>query len=697
MVSGSPADTPLVGTLEEVPFLGGNLGERVGPTFADLADEHCLGDVLVLKRFPAGIEDVADELSRRAPGVERPRVETISRHARTVLEERDDPARILTQPERGVLMKRHLEGFAWSNDYLERASCHESFDPDASRFSVESTWQGQSIETDDLVLGELVELNGSFHRFLDDHGYLDRAALLSRAIEILGDDSIRSRVQSEYEALLVVEFEEFTEIDRAYLAHLASGKPLTCVAERDCSIQRTWNEPGEISDRAPGLAVESTDPAPPTTRPEAIATYLATGEDSHVPDRGQVSVVEADTFESQVSAVADEIERLHRREGWSYDSFGVVLRDSNAPIDETVQLLRDDGIPTASATVSGLAHDPIARELYDVARFLRASEPDEREGIWRRLESRMLVAPDDVVDALEEADGLADTLWTWIVETDVKRRIAEGESPLDAKTQFQHVQDVLDLARFLDETNAVEATWEWFCTGLEREFQRASSDKIATELNVEEGGVLVDAVRVFKNVSREAVFLLDVVEDEYPAAPRFNALFPTPQLKTLPEYPAFTTPAAGDVDGTFQTGTDDVDDPLDAYYAELSRRLLAVGARAATDRLYFGTYREKVGDTGRVRQPSRYLQAVEDHFGELDRVDHDEIHSHGRAVRFALSRVDEAFESIRFAKVSEEPVELDEVEADFGAVQAILEDAPDDLGRAVETRTDFAAGRVRRD
>jgi len=710
MTSG-PADSPsLQGSLRFVSFLGDGITAYAVPAYEGLVLEHGRSNVLVLKRFPTGLDEIAEELSDATGGVERPRIQGLSAHARNAIAELPSPPRLLTSSEQGLLLNQYLAEYEWETPYLQQAAQQESFESDVGRFVAEATWQGGEIETDEPALAELAAFNDGFHEWLGENDLLDPSAVLSKAAAALTDADCRERIQRGFDAVLVLEFEEFTPIDRTYLARLTEGVDLVCIAERDSAIQRTWNEPGTIDDYATELTSadergtqQSLERGGEISLPTACASFLASDHHPGSNGSGSLTVIDEETFTAQVRTVAEEIERLHRIEEVPYSECAVILRDSNAPIEDALRILRTAGIPTASATVGGLVHDPTARELYAVVCW--CSNDEERE--WSPTRARSVLAArsptinDELLERIQHAGGadrLEAALQMWLLESGLKQRIAELDSSIDAKTQFRHVSDVLQLARFVDESPLVDASWSVFAEALEQEFQHATSDKIATELDVPEDGVLVDAVRIVKNLSREAVFLLDVVDEEYPADPQFNSLFPTPQLEELPGYPAFTAPSPEDVHETFVTAEVDGRRPLKAYYAELSRRMLAVGARTASDRLYFGTYTETEGGTGSRLQPSRFLTAVEDEFGELERRESDEIHTHGETVSFALTRVEDALEAIRLAGVTDEPVDIDEIEREFGVIQSLLaDDPPDDLRRAIETRTDFAEGVVRRE
>lgn len=711
MSAGTDGPPALDGDLHRLPFLAGELAEHAAPLFADLAAEYGVEDVLVVKRFPTETAGIAERFAAAADAVERPDVVGLSAHAARTLEHLEDPPRRLEGAERNLLLARFVDDREWEAPYLRDAAAHESFGFDVGRFVTEATWQGGDVDSEDPVLAELAEATDDYHDRLAAADALDPAMVLRAATDALVDPGVGAAVRGSFDAVLALEFEEFTPIDREYLARLAEDRRLVCVAEAESAIQRTWNEPGRIDDHVTGLAVTDGSTDGPSTLPDAVASFLATGDPPATPGAGEVAVIEGETEADGIAAIAQEIERLRRVEGVPYDEMAVVLRDSNAPIPETLRGLRTAGVPVASATVSGLEHDPVARELYALASWCVArtepsgADPDgdigwDEERARDVLESRVPELSGELLEAVRERgteDGIAAALAEWLLETDLKHRVASSEQPLTAKTQFEHVRGVRSLAAAIDRSDLLEATWATFCEGLETELRRATSDKVATELDLPGGGVLVDAVRVAKNLERRVVFLPGVVDREYPAEPRFNSLFPTPHLRQLPAYPAFSTPDADDVRETFAFADGGGSRPLDEYYAALSRRLLAVGARAATERLYFGTYREADG-SGQATQPSRFLDAVEEAVGDLERIEHDEVYTQGEAVRFALDGVESAVEDVRRGGIVGEPIDVAEVERDFASVQRLLaSDPPAELAAAIEARIDFAEGAVRRE
>lgn len=683
--------TELSGELHLFSPTGPSLEEQVAPIYAHYLNEHSVGNILVLKRFPTGIETFTDVLANQVDSVERPEVMSLTRFARTILDASPQSPTLVSQHERAAVLASVLSEYEWSDSFLHQASAFDAFEDDVGRFTLAAAWQNQDTDVDNSSLAELFAFTAHLQDVLATNGYAERASIIPRALEFLEEESAQPPILNQFDAILAVEVEEFSALERHFLATASADIDLVCVGERHGSIQRVRNEPGEITDY---LRMETVDheSSPPASGPAQAAAYLATGREPQSAIGGDLFEISEETFTDQVQTVAEEIERQRAIEGWSYDEFAVVLKDSSSPIQDTVRILQQAGIPTASVTTSSLSDDPAARELFHVARYLESGGDGQSRTL---LEARV---PDfaAVLDEEVARKSISDALATWVLETDLKQRVAANESRLEARIQFQHISRVLDLAAFIEDCPLLDSTWEAFCQALERAFRYSAPD-FYSEVDVKEGGVLVDSARVAKNASWKAVFVLNVVEDEYPAIPRFSSLFPTTQLQSLPAYPAVTTPTPDDVRATFPTAEAGTNHPFSAYYTELSRRLLAVGARAATDRLYFCTYAENAADPGKYKQPSRFLQHLREQF-EFDSVTHEDVHSHGRAASRVLSSVDRALQDVRTAPVTGDDIDLNAIETQFGAIQQLLDETDDpELEAAFEAHVDFAAGRVRRD
>jgi hypothetical protein len=684
--------TELPGELHLFSPTGPPLEERVAPIFAECLHEHDVGDILVLKRFPTGIETFTDVLATHVDSVERPEVMSLTRFARTILEASPENPTLVSQHERAAVLASVLSEYEWTDSFLQQASAFDAFEDDVGRFTLAAAWQNQNVDTTDSSLAELFDFTAHLQEVLATNGYAERASIIPRALEYMETETASPPILDRFDVILTVEVEEFSALERRFLAAASTDTELVCVGERHGSIQRIRNEPGDITDY---LHMETVvhDSSSPISGPAQVAAHLATGEAPQPEAPNGLFEITEETFADQVQTVAEEIERRRTTEGWSYDEFAVVLKDSSSPIQETVRILQQAGIPTASITTSALSDDPAARELYHVARYLESGGDDQSRTL---LEARV---PDftTILDDDELAtESVSNALTTWVLDTDLKQRVASTESRLEARIQFQHIGRVLDLARFVEGCPLLDSSWDAFCQALERAFRYSAPD-FYSEVDVKEGGVLVDSARVVKNASWKAVFVLNVVEEEYPAVPRFSSLFPIAQLKSLPEYPAVTSPTRDEVRETFPTADDDINHPFSAYYTELSRRLLAVGANAATDQLYFCTYAENAADPGKYKQPSRFLQQLRDQF-EFDSITHEDVHSQGRAATRVLSSVERALQDVRTAPVTGDDVDLDAVETQFGAIQQLLDETDDpELEAAFEAHVDFAEGRVRRD
>jgi len=531
-------------------------------------------------------------------------------------------------------------------------------------------------------------------------------------------------VRSEFDAVLALEFEEFDRTSRAYLADLTADRDLVAVAREESAVRRPFSEAGQIEDRAATLTQESAERDAIGTPIQAVSTYLATGAAPTVDLSGNVGIIEGDTFQDHVRAVATQIQRLRRQVDVPYDEIAVILRDSTAPIEEANDILRAQGLPTTSATVRGLQHNPVAREVLAVARRLATEEartPSASEDAYATLVARVSqthesdIARQHVDEALEAAAAAPDVyagLWRWVVRSGLKERIATAATPLDARVCYEHVTRLTDLAAFVSH-EVIDGDWALFVEELEERFETAAVDRISEELDTVDGAVRVDAARTIKTNEFEAVFLLGVVEGEYPTEPQFETLFPRGRLRTLEAYPTVTSPSTADVRQTFApmaadtTTTVAATDPLKAYYEGVSRRILGVGARAARDWLYLCTYKQEQG-LGRRRRPSRFLQALEEHFGPIDRIDPTEQHEDDPR-RFALTRLETAIDRIQQGAIRDEAVDFEHIDREFGAVQHILkttdaaasgsmtDDRPETLRRALEANIDFARGDVRRE
>ncbi|MGQ3411193.1 hypothetical protein ACT4ML_02890 [Natrinema sp. LN54] len=743
------------------PAPGSDVFATVAAEYAALAAEHGPRNVLVLKRHPTGLESLTDALAEidreRADGGPRsPRIESLPEHASKTIEEYDPTLSRLEYEERIELISLVIDGASRAvPDYLERAAAHESFSRDVGQLLLAAT--RQRLRLDDLEIDDphdclafLYAMNDRFHAELDDRDYVERADVVPQAVDLLEADAdgLRTRVTGSFDAVLAVEFEEYRRLDRRYLAALTRDADLVCLGERHASVERTRVEPGRVATIAAeaGLEVEPLEPvaaaedgtegSPPSPPHRAITRFLATGE---TPDRttldaaagaepgdaepaGVARRVRTETAREQVRAVATEIESLRDRHGWSHDEFAVAVpRIERVP--ETRRRLRDAGVPTATIGTPSLADDPAVNELYAVVtlqcererdgdgdRFARAESPDRRRGSsdprdvsLDRLRARV---PEFSPDLLATTAGASvrRSLERWIRETDLKGRIALEEDWIDAREQYEGVRRVLEIARFVEETDLVGPDWQGLRRMLRRTIQYDAPYVHAVETRPPTGGVTVCAVDDLKYDSRNAVFLLDLIDETYPGEQFLTQLFPTAWLRNMPAYPAVTAPSDADIAETFETvDADGFGDPFETYHAQRSRRRLALGARAAERALYCCSYERGSGSLQRTYDESRYLKLIESTpglaFEEIAAAADAAIHGETNALEALLAQPRGELERVLREASTGGEADLGETEALFEEIAVVLEegDIDDELAEAVRSQFEFAAGEVVRD
>lgn len=286
------AAPPLTGTLHILPFGGGSLAARVAGIYSSTLEHDAVaGDprnVLVLKRLPTAIDEFAASLRDEAGLEGRPNVKSLPRHATAVVEEAEPELTRLSYEERIEFLARVLDGYDWSS-YFERASEHDSFGRDVGQLLLDATWNGgfgvtvaadtgadadanadaglgadEAVDTEsdvtsesdgsatdddhdyDDYLRELADVNASFHDHLAERNLAEQAQTIERAIAALEREAIRERIEREFDAVLVVEYEECGDLDREYLRALTRNVDLICVAEEHASIERTKTEVGSV-------------------------------------------------------------------------------------------------------------------------------------------------------------------------------------------------------------------------------------------------------------------------------------------------------------------------------------------------------------------------------------------------------------------------------------------------------------------
>lgn len=687
LVSRSSTHRQFTGTLISVPFGAENVAQTARNEYANLLEEHDSEDVLVITGAPTSTDTFRETLDTELPGAATPYVTSLVEHATDVLNQTDDRV-ILSDALRRELLHRYLADYDWETKYLQRASEQPSFIEDVA--AVMNTISWQTVTPDETSeLRDIADALDAFHGWLAEHGHMERGQLISDALDVLSSEARDDVV--DVEAVLAVEFEEFFPLDRAYLDALEGDSELVCSAEENASVRRTWVEPGPVTDYVSFSESRRGTSETPATRPAATAAYFADGSVPPDPETGSVSVLAADSSDEQLAEVANEIEDLVTQPDWNYDDIAVATKQSGSAVTDTIETLERAGIPTESTTVTGFGDDPAIRELLAAVRHLAGEDEDDSPDHG--------VDPDaERVDHVREMDSVEDGIRWWATDSGLKERIAERASPLDARAQFGNVQRAFRMAEFLEDTEFLDATWVSFEEMLERahEYAPQQNQTSATDLD---GGVRVDHLQAIKNESFRAVFLVNLVDSEYPGDPLLTRLFPTERVASMPDYPGVTELDGADVDATFPTTSTASSRPFARYHTEHARRRLAIGAGAADEHLYCCLYEYEGTALEERAQASRFLTAAYDRLPWVTDADEAHITSEQAAEDFLLSRVDDALAAVRRANSQDVTVSLDEVEAELGEIQDLLDKSGargEELRKALRARVEFANGEVRR-
>ncbi|WP_226023649.1 hypothetical protein [Halomicrobium salinisoli] len=701
------------GTLHILPFGGSSLAVRIQEIYTAALEEagNDSRNILVLKRHPNAVPEFTADL-RNAIGLQaRPNVKSIARHASSVLDDARPGLTRLSYEERIEFLAQVLNNYNWSS-YFDTASDHDSFGRDVGQLLLEVTWQGGFDLPDDPhdYLKELAAVNQSFHEKLDQRDLIEQADIIPQAIEELEHQEVRERIEREFEVVVAVEYEEYSAIEREYLASLTENAELICVAERHASIERIKRESGGVNRLTEGMCVvDHTNPEAdteieiPETGSELtgqpFGEYLATGDCEPTEGTASARLIEGNTLDEQIEEVANEIEYLRREHGWDYEDFAVLQRSVGDPMPRIRRVLQHSGVPTASAGVNGLEQDLAVRELHALARY---HVDDENEAL-ALLQSRVPEADDSLIQNCVVEQSIAESLKRWIVNTGIKQRIVKGTAEIDAQEQFRNVSRLLSIAEFVDSQDFLASDWFQFTALLERAITYDAPYAHTVSVDVAEGGVTVGDVALLKNDSRKVIFLVNVVDSEYPGNETLSPLFPTAQIKEVEGYPAVTKPTEVDVTDTFDTVSATSGNEFERYHNERSRRQLAIGARAAEEQLYFCTYRRSDTIVGRVQHQSRYLHDVIEHpqlmVEEIGGPGTDrDIYTLSSASSEILAQPWAELERIQREASTGGEVELESTEETLAAVQKILEERDDvdpRFERAVMTQFDLARGAIR--
>jgi hypothetical protein len=728
-------DKPPTGSFYALDFSPSPLADKFAAVYQELLIDHDPRDILVLKRIPCNLDPLSDHIQNALGMQVRPNVQSIPQHASHVVEIDDPDLDRLAYEQRIELLadviestnwadllndaEARFDSFRWPDNYqradviefFETASAQDSFGRDVGQVLLEATRQGGFTPPEEdaerhVLIAALACLNDRFHDRLDAHGLVERANIVPRATEALQNDTTYEQVASGFEAILALEFEEYTANDRRYLAQLAADTDLVAIGERNASIQRVKTEPGELDDLRDDCVIDFESGDPPTlddsgethqsvTDPGQIASFLAT--DNEPVDTVSAVHLHESTFRDQISAVANEIEYLRHDTETAYNDFAVVVNSLGDRLSEARRHLRAAGLPTRNVGAPALAEDPAVTELYAFVQFLLNRDENARSWLSARV--------DDFSADLTEAcnTGLPETtLNRWIVNTDLKERVATGESHIEIQEQFQNIQRVTDLARFINQTSLLDNDLPTFKHVLERAIRFDAAYTHTIETAPRTHGVTATDIQGVKHEDYETVFLLNVVDQEYPGGERLTPLFPKPWLTEMSEYPAITEVDDDMIDATFETYTGDRStSAFDAYYHHRERRKLAMGARMATEHLYFCTYDSQDNGLGRAYNPSRYLYRLKEQdwtaFDELSlETDDRPIRTWEKVAEYILDQPWDELEGIVNAAHTGETAEIEDAEEVFGVIQGLLseDDVDPVFADAVASQFAMSCGEV---
>ncbi len=701
--------TSLTGELHIYPFGRSKRRTIVASQYQNLLGAHEPEQILCVTRL-CNERDLTDSIVKTLEGVRSPRITSLSDYATDTLRTFTPKLTTLSDHERIELLAAFLDEHEWETEYLATAAEQNSFQQDIGALLIEMESRNALTPAayQTPVLKEIASVGASFQSRLADAAYVDRPSLIPRAMTELenatGTGEFPQSI-TETDVILVADYEEFADVERGFLAAIANAAEasVVAVAERDSRLLSSWREAGSIEAFADGLTVQAHHPDRETlTAPAAVGEYLATGDrPSGTVDGGNVAVIERGTFREQITAVADEIERLCRTEDYEYDDITIAYQDSSGPVEETIRLLRRHGVPTTTVAVSQLGNDPAVKELADLTKVCAEGVDEETARTSRdRLLGLESVTP-ALLEQLAGAPTAAAGLWDWLAATDLKHRIGSDWADHKTKEQFQHVKEVLQLAEFLDTEATLDGSWAGFNLALERAFRYSSSRLENVDTDHDDGGVPVGTIYGLKHASSKAVFLLNVTDDAYPSIPDLTSLLPTRRLQAESAFPMLTSQSAADVTDTFRPVVNPQDDPFHAYFSQVSRRLFGVGARTAEERLYLGVPSESGQSLGDYLQPSRFLSELVDTFEFIEPLSAEgdsPIASHGGASEFVVERVDDTLEAVRGASVGGDTVDLDAYEQELAAIDQLLDQSDaEPVTDALAARIAFRRGMVRRD
>lgn len=700
MDNSQATEPELAGSLDVIPFKGVMRNQTVQKRLSELAGQVDGPQIELITRFPTGVDQVETALGYDPPtDTQSLSIETLSERALTTVNECTENMQWISAAAENTLLVNRAKDHDWTSEYLQSASEHKTFYQDLRSFVADAMRYPDLGECDDPVMTDLIEFTQSFYEFLVGQNYVPREAVVRLAVEQLREQGISAASQPD--GLLAVQFAEFNSFERRYLAYLTQGAVFKAIARENASVFRARFEPGSIAEETALEVKWRTNPTTPRA-PEAVGKWLAEGGALSLKADGAVRWFEAETYEEHVRTIGTGIQQLETQ-GVDLSDIAVVFRDASSPIGDAVDILWRMGVPVSSTVTGGLEHDTAVRELYTVidclAALTQGADLADLGRYTKRLEVRLEGAdpvgnPTDIVhrvlSEMATEDDLEYGLARWINETQLKHRVAAEDEPLQQRLTFDHIKQVLELARFLANNPVVEASWPRFRQAFEFEADYTASEQVAAELESQEAGVTVDTVGSLKGADFGFVFIAGAVDAEYPAGQTLNRLIPITRAEDIDVYPRALPSEMDATRRSFATPKPPTEHPVRAYTQSLNRRILAEAARMGTKGLYFVTYENAPERVGKQVHPSRYLSAIDSKVNGL--ISESEAMEVEVSQQVAVDTIDNRYRAVKLA--ADSLPDEERLAAEFGAVRTVLEASDEALEEALASRRDWIKGCV---
>lgn len=503
---------------------------------------------------------------------------------------------------------------------------------------VKKQWLDKSLERDELLqLKELGEIYSEYQRLSREKSLIDYGDQIILTIELLEkNNSILRRYQEKYRYVLVDEFQD-TNFAQNYLVKLLSKKlrNVMVVGDDDQSIYRfrgaaisnilnftkdfpeakqvvlntNYRSKQKILDSAYGL-IQGNNPY--RLEIENGLSKKLKGLDGY----SEVNVEASTTIVEEMNYIASQIQSLRTTKGLEYNDIAILLR-KNSQAKEVAHALEKLSIPYVVAESQNLFEQA---EIKVLLHFVRAlNDPSASDALYGLLVSDLYKVPfeqiakysaqatkghesletylanqDNLPDAISSALSLVQAyrgevlslsagqiLYKFIESTGYLKRLIA-----DAVTDHLAVQKIQNISQFFVVIKEFElssphdphifAFWRHI-----NSIRESSADILIQPSPLDTNSVSIMTIHKAKGLEFEAVFLIDLTEQTFPARNMGDKIAVPKGL--LPEN----------------------DDSIPWHIHE-ERRLFYVGMTRAKTYLYLTTSFDHGGK--RLKKPSRFIQ-----------------------------------------------------------------------------------------